>query len=310
MRFPLRSRQGRPPDCFGRAKHANSTVMSEKSEIETRAEHLCFGGKLGFHSHHSEETASTMRFAVYEPPQASAGPVPALYYLAGLTCTEETFLIKAGALRLAAEHGLMLVACDTSPRGLDLPGDADAWDFGVGAGFYLDATEEPWARHYRMGSYVGHELPALVEAHFPAAPGRRGIFGHSMGGHGALVTALRAPDQWRSVSAFAPIANPCAVPWGEKAFTGYLGEDRSRWAAWDASELMRRRPHPSQILVDQGERDAFLEEQLHPEALESAAAASGQDLHLRRHAGYDHSYWFIQSFVAEHVAHHAAALLA
>ena len=234
--------------------------------------------------------------------------MPALYYLAGLTCSEETFVIKAGAQRLAAEYGLALVACDTSPRGLDLPGDSESWDFGVGAGFYLDATELPWAGHYRMSSYVNEELPALIEANFPVRGDKRGIFGHSMGGHGALVTALRNPQRWQSVSAFAPIANPCAVPWGEKGFGNYLGDDRRRWEEWDASLLIKAKAFPGKILVDQGEADQFLEKQLKPEALEAAAKVSGQALELRRHAGYDHSYWFIQSFVADHLAHHAQAL--
>lgn len=276
--------------------------------LTTRSEHACFGGRQGFYSHASRETGTEMRVAVFVPPHAQAGKVPALYYLAGLTCTEETFVIKAGAQRLASELGLMLVACDTSPRGLNLPGDADAWDFGVGAGFYLDATQSPWATNYRMGSYVNAELPALVEAQFPASTERRGIFGHSMGGHGALVTALRNPARWHSVSAFAPISNPVAVPWGEKAFGNYLGSDRKSWEAYDASLLMRTKPHPSEILVDQGMADQFLENQLRPQALEAAAQASGQRLRLRRHAGYDHSYWFIQSVVADHLAHHAAQL--
>lgn len=279
--------------------------------LNTRSEHACFGGRLGFYAHASKETGTEMRFAVFTPPRALAGEkVPALYYLAGLTCTEETFVIKAGAQRLAAELGLMLVACDTSPRGLNLPGESEAWDFGVGAGFYLDATQPPWAPHYRMGSYVNIELPALVEANFPARGDRRGIFGHSMGGHGALVTALRDPDRWHSCSAFAPICNPVAVPWGQKAFGHYLGEqDRTAWERYDASLLMRSRAYPREILVDQGLADQFLESQLHPQALEAAAQASGQALRLRRHAGYDHSYWFIQSFVADHLQHHARGLL-
>jgi S-formylglutathione hydrolase len=276
--------------------------------FETREEHACWGGRMGYYRHASAETGTPMGFAVFQPPQAQQGPVPALYYLAGLTCNEETFMIKAGAQRRAAELGLMLVACDTSPRGLNLPGDSDAWDFGVAAGFYLDATQAPWAGHYRMGSYVNRELPALIEAQFPARRDRRGIFGHSMGGHGALVTALRDPQRWHSVSAFAPICNPAAVPWGEKAFGNYLGADRAAWAQWDASALMRGAAYPGEILVDQGLADNFLEKQLRPEALEAAAAASGQRLRLRRHAGYDHSYWFIQSFVHEHLEHHAAAL--
>tara|TARA_R110000787_G_scaffold187093_11_gene298913 strand:+ start:483 stop:1328 length:846 start_codon:yes stop_codon:yes gene_type:complete len=276
--------------------------------LEKRGEHLCYGGKIGLYTHASRETACDMRFAVFTPAQAEHAPVPALYYLAGLTCNEETFLIKAGAIAHAAEHGLMLVACDTSPRGLDIPGDSDAWDFGVGAGFYLDATAAPWSAHYRMGSYVNQELPDLIEQHFPADRNARGIFGHSMGGHGALVTALRNPQRWNSVSAFAPISNPAAVPWGEKAFGNYLGADRSSWTNWDASELMKKAAHPTEILVDQGLSDQFLKEQLHPQALRSAAETSGQKLNLREHAGYDHSYWFIQSFIADHMAHHALNL--
>ena len=275
--------------------------------MDTKGTHACFGGAMGFYSHVSAATGTEMRFGVYVPPQAQRGPCPALYYLAGLTCTEETFAIKAGAQRCAAEHGLVLVMPDTSPRGLNLPGEAESWDFGAGAGFYLNATAEPWAAHYRMAQYVTRELPALIEAEFPVRPGRRGVFGHSMGGHGALVSALREPERWQSVSAFAPIANPVAVPWGEKAFTGYLGPDREAWAAWDASLLMRKRPYPGPILVDQGKEDQFLASQLHPEALEDAAQASGQELTLRRQPG-DHSYWFIQSFVSDHIAHHARLL--
>lgn len=276
--------------------------------VTTRSEHACFGGRMGFYSHASTETGTDMAFAVYLPPQAEQGAVPALYYLAGLTCTDETFMIKAGAQRLAAEHGLALVACDTSPRGLDYPGEDEAYDFGTGAGFYIDASAEPWAKGYRMASYINAELPALIEAEFPVSGERRGIFGHSMGGHGALVSALRHPERWASVSAFAPICNPSQVPWGEKAFSNYLGDDREAWKAWDASELMCSHPRPDAILVDQGTQDQFLERELHPEALEAAAADSGQQLTLRRHDGYDHSYWFIQSFVADHIAHHARLL--
>ncbi|SEQ90024.1 S-formylglutathione hydrolase [Solimonas aquatica] len=276
--------------------------------LQTRSQHACFGGRMGFYAHAAQATGTEMRFAVYEPPQASARKLPALYYLAGLTCNEETFVIKAGAQRLAADMGLVLVACDTSPRGLNLPGDADAWDFGVGAGFYLDATAQPWAGHYRMSRYLNEELPALVEANFPVRSDRRGIFGHSMGGHGALVNALRNPQRWHSVSAFAPIANPVAVPWGEKAFSNYLGSDRQQWEAWDASLLMRARPYPGLMLVDQGLSDQFIDNQLHPQALQAAADASGQKLELRLHEGYDHSYWFIQSFIADHLRHHAAIL--
>lgn len=279
--------------------------------IETVSEQKCFGGVQGFYAHESQETGTRMRFAVYRPPQAEAGPAPALYYLAGLTCTEETFAIKAGAQRLAAEYGLILVAPDTSPRGLGLAGEDDDWDFGAGAGFYLDATQDPWAGHYRMGSYVTRELPALIEAHFPARPGLRGIFGHSMGGHGALVSALRNPGLYASVSAFAPIAAPMRCPWGEKAFTGYLGPDRAAWRAWDASALVADRgPLDFPILIDQGEDDPFLERELKPDLFEAACAEAGQALTLRRQPGYDHSYYFIATFMADHIAHHARALAA
>ncbi len=263
---------------------------------------------MGFYSHQSTATGTEMRFGVYVPPQAANSPCPALYYLAGLTCTEETFAIKGGAQRLAAEHGLVLVCPDTSPRGAGLPGEDDGWDFGTGAGFYLDATAAPWSGHYRMAQYVTQELPALIETGFPVSAERRGVFGHSMGGHGALVTALRDPARWHSVSAFAPIANPVAVPWGEKAFSNYLGPDRAAWERWDASLLMTEQAYPGPILVDQGTADQFLDQQLHPDALEAAAAVSGQQLTLRRQEGYDHSYWFIQTFMADHIAHHAQQL--
>ena len=276
--------------------------------IETRSDQGCFGGRQGFYSHESKVIGSKMNFSVYLPPQAKEAKVPAIYYLAGLTCTEETFMIKAGAQRLAAEAGLALVTCDTSPRGLNLPGDSDAWDFGVAAGFYLDATQAPWAGPYSMGSYVNVELPALIEANFPILANRRGIMGHSMGGHGALVTALRHPDRWSSVSAFAPISNPCKVPWGQKAFGNYLGPDQERWKDYDATELMRTRPYPGLLLVDQGEDDQFLQRELKPETLAAAARESGQKIELRLHKGYDHSYWFIQTFVADHIAHHAKIL--
>ena len=278
------------------------------AELEVLAEHACFGGTQGFYRHASRACAGPMRFAVFLPPQAKRGRVAQLHYLAGLTCTEETFPIKAGAQRLAAELGIALVAPDTSPREPTLPGDRENWDFGIGAGFYVDATQAPWAAHYRMFSYVTEELPALVDGRFAVDPARRGVFGHSMGGHGALVSALRRPEVFRSVSAFAPIVAPSRVPWGEKAFTGYLGGDRAAWREHDASELVRRKPFAGEILVDQGLADKFLEPQLKPELFEEACRASGQKLTLRRHAGYDHSYWFIQSFVADHLAHHARAL--
>jgi S-formylglutathione hydrolase len=272
-------------------------------EITVRSEQRCHGGTIGFYSHASTSTGTEMKFSVYVPPHVGGVRLPVLYYLAGLTCTEETFMIKAGALELAASAGIILVTPDTSPRGIELPGDRESWDFGVGAGFYVDATESPWAPHYRMYSYVVDELPAVVEANFPAGD-RRGIFGHSMGGHGALVVALRNPSRYQSVSAFAPITNPMAVPWGEKAFGRYLGPDRTRWEAYDASVLLRRAPSGCEILVDQGLGDQFLDRELRPEALEAAAGAAGQRLTLRRHPGYDHSYWFIQTFIADHIAWH------
>jgi len=274
------------------------------------AEHKCFEGVQGFYAHASAETRSEMRFALFRPPQAERRRVPVLTYLAGLTCSEETFAIKAGAQRLAAEHGLMLVAPDTSPRGLGLPGEDDDWDFCTGAGFYLDATEAPWAAHYRMHAYVTRELPAVIAANFPAREDRQGIFGHSMGGHGALVCALRNPGLYRSLSAFAPVAAPARVPWGEKAFTGYLGADRAGWRAWDASELVGERPFGGPILIDQGTRDQFLETQLSLDVFAEACAAAGQPLTLRMQPGYDHSYFFIASFMADHLRHHARALTA
>jgi S-formylglutathione hydrolase len=249
-----------------------------------------------------------MRFGVFLPPHAEAGSAPVLYWLSGLTCTEENFIVKAGAQRVAAELGLALVVPDTSPRGLKIPGEAESYDFGLGAGFYVDATQAPWARGYRMYSYVARELPELIEASFPVDGEKSGIFGHSMGGHGALVLALRNPDRYRSVSAFAPIVAPSQVPWGRKAFAGYLGADETTWAAHDACALVRARPLPIPLLVDQGTADKFLDVQLKPELFETACAESGQQLQLRRHAGYDHSYYFIASFVDEHLAHHARAL--
>jgi len=280
---------------------------------ETLSRHRFFGGVVGFHRHDAAETSSPMRFSVYLPPQAERRKVPALWYLAGLTCTEETFMVKAGAQRAASELGIALIAPDTSPRGVPLPGDSDSWDFGVGAGFYVDATQAPWSRHYRMYSWITRELPMLVERHFPVDAKRQGIFGHSMGGHGALTIGLRNPDRYRSISAFAPIAAPMNCPWGQKAFTGYLGSDRDNWRAYDASELLRALPAVTgrpPLLVDQGMADAFLEQQLMPERLEQACKDVGYPLTLRRHAGYDHGYYFISTFVEDHLRHHARTLLA
>jgi S-formylglutathione hydrolase len=276
--------------------------------LEKRSESLCFGGRLGVYAHASAATGTQMKLAVYLPPAAADGPCPALYYLAGLECTQDTFVQKAGALRLASSLGLILVAPDTSPRGAGVPGEDESWDLGTSAGFYLDATQEPWAGHYRMGSYINEELPALIAAAFPVKPGAQGIMGHSMGGHGALISALRYPGKWKSLSALAPICHPVDVPWGEKAFGAYLGPDRAAWQEFDASVLMGRTPFPGPVLVDQGLADKFLPGQLRPEVLEAAAHRSGQVLTLRRHEGYDHSYWFIQTFIADHLEHHAREL--
>jgi S-formylglutathione hydrolase len=278
--------------------------------LELLSEHRCFQGWQRFYRHESVAIGLPMRFSVFVPEQAGRGRVPVLFYLAGLTCTEETFMIKAGAQRWAARHGLMLVSPDTSPRGAGVPGEDDDWDFGTGAGFYLDATQEPWRRHYRMESYVAGELFGIATRDLPGDAARAGIFGHSMGGHGALVLALRHPGQYRSVSAFAPIAAPSRCPWGEKAFAGYLGPDRSAWAHYDASALMARSraPFPGGILIDQGLADKFLAEQLHPEAFEQACEQAGQPLQLRRHEGYDHGYYFISTFIEDHIRFHAERL--
>jgi len=281
--------------------------------FKTLSEHGSFGGRQLFIEHDSREIGLPMRLSVYLPPQATQGPVPALMYLAGLTCNEETFMTKAGAQRHAAGLGLALIAPDTSPRGANLPGDSESWDFGVGAGFYLDATQAPWSQHYRMESYLTDELLPWLSAHLPINGSRIGIFGHSMGGHGALKLALRHPEQFKSVSAFAPICAPTQCPWGHKAFTGYLGADTATWAAHDSSLLMATHttaPYPAGILIDQGLADKFLPEQLHPEAFEAACARARQPLTLRRHAGYDHGYYFVSTFMDDHLNHHAKTLLA
>ena len=272
------------------------------------SEYKSFDGKLGFYSHPSSTCNGEMRFAVYQPPQATQKPVPVLYFLSGLTCTEETFMVKSGVQKYAAKYGLMLVAPDTSPRNTGIPGENDDWDFGTGAGFYVDATVEPWASHYRMYSYVVHELPSLIAQHFPVQPEQQGIFGHSMGGHGAIVCAIRNPQQYKSVSAFAPIAAPIRCPWGEKAFSRYLGKEKESWRAYDASELVRQLGYHSSILIDQGTADKFLKEQLLPQVFEQACAAVNQPLNLRYHEGYDHSYYFIASFIEDHIRHHANSL--
>ena len=276
--------------------------------IET---HASFGGTQRIYKHESKAIGLPMRFSVFMPKEAAQKKVPALFYLAGLTCTEETFPIKAGAQRFAAQHGIALIAPDTSPRGAGVSGETDSWDFGVGAGFYVDATQEPWSKHYRMYSYVRDELRETVVGELPVDGDRLGIFGHSMGGHGALMLALRNPEIYRSVSAFAPIAAPTRCPWGEKAFSGYLGADREAWKQYDASELVGKatRKFAEGILVDQGLADAFLAQQLNPDVFEAACKAAGQPLTLRRHEGYDHGYFFISTFIEDHIAHHAKVLL-
>ncbi|HTO20261.1 MAG TPA: S-formylglutathione hydrolase [Pseudomonas sp.] len=272
----------------------------------------CFGGSNRRYRHRSEVLDCEMTFSVYLPPQAVPGArLPVLYWLSGLTCTDENFMHKAGAQRVAAELGLVLVAPDTSPRGDEVPGDPDgAWDFGLGAGFYVDATRQPWARHYRMHDYVVRELPALVEASFPVSE-RRAVSGHSMGGHGALICALRNPGVYRSVSAFSPISNPMSCPWGEKAFSHFLGRERSAWKAWDACALIataNRERERLPILIDQGEADEFLALQLKPDVLQATAETSGYPLTLRRQPGYDHSYFFVATFIEDHLRYHAQRL--
>ena len=280
--------------------------------LELLSEHACFGGLQRFYKHDSKEIGLPMRFSVFLPPQAThdsgLGPVPALMYLAGLTCNEETFMAKAGAQRVASELGLALIAPDTSPRGASVAGESDGWDFGVGAGFYLDATQTPWAKNWRMESYITQELLPVVTKALPINAAKIGIFGHSMGGHGALTLALRHPDLFTSVSALAPICAPTQCPWGRKAFKGYLGSDESTWAAHDATALMGKltsAPYPGGILIDQGLADKFLAEQLHPHLFEAACKSASQPLTLRQHAGYDHGYYFIASFMEDHFRHHA-----
>jgi S-formylglutathione hydrolase len=281
--------------------------------FETISEHRCYDGVQGFYRHASTTIGLPMRFSVYRPPQAERAVVPSVFYLAGLTGNEESFAAKAGAQRLAAQYGLMLVTCDTSPRKTGIAGEADDWEFGSGAGFYLNATEAPWSQYFRMYDYVRDELRQLVLNCFPADPARLGIFGHSMGGHGALTLALKNPQIYRSVSAFAPICSPSRCPWGLKAFPRYLGADTSTWAPYDAVELVKAagRALVTQILVDQGLADKFLSQgQLLPELLEAACQQAGQPLRLRRHAGYDHNYYFISTFVGDHLEHHARVLAA
>jgi len=279
--------------------------------LETVSEHKSFNGTVGYYRHQSTVNKCHMRLAVFVPDHSPGARLPMLTYLAGLACTEETFMTKAGAQRCAAECGLILVAPDTSPRGDDVPDDED-WDFGQGAGFYVDATEAPWNQHYKMYSYVTQELPEIIFANFPADPNRQGIFGHSMGGHGALIIALRKPQQYKSVSAFAPICAPMQCPWGQKAFSHYLGNEQEAWKQYDAVELIKtimdangRLP----ILIDQGLDDQFLETQLYPHLFEQAIANTNYRLTLRRHDDFDHSYFFISTFMEDHIRHHASCLI-
>jgi len=276
--------------------------------VETLEEHRCFGGVQGVYRHPSRETGTAMTFSLFRPPQAEAVRCPVLIWLSGLTCTHENATTKGQFQKPSAEHGLIVVCPDTSPRGLDLPGEHDSYDFGSGAGFYLDATVEPWARHYRMESYITGELPEVLKDHFPVELERQAVFGHSMGGHGALTLALKHPGLYRSVSAMAPIASPMRCPWGEKALGGYLGEDRAAWRRHDTTALIEDGHRVPEILVDQGTDDGFLESQLKPDLLRAACEAAGIPLELRHQVGYDHSYYFIATFMADHVGWHARRL--
>lgn len=277
--------------------------------LETVSQSLCFGGTQFVYRHASSSTGTPMRFAAYLPPKAAQGRCPVVWFLSGLTCTEENFTVKAGAQRVAAELGLILIAPDTSPRGPDVPGDPDcAYDFGLGAGYYLDATQAPWSRHYKMARYIAEELPEVVKANLPADMARQSIMGHSMGGHGALTLALRNPGRFAAVSAFAPIASPMNAPWGQKAFARYLGDDKAMWRAYDACALIEDGARLTDLLVDQGTKDSFLEMQLKPDLLAQACAKAGIPLTLRMQEGYDHSYFFIASFMEDHLRWHAARL--
>ncbi len=276
--------------------------------LETISEQRSFGGVQGFYKHASSANNGAMKFAVYKPPQAEHNAVPVLYYLAGLTCTEETFIIKGGAQRLASQLGIMLVAPDTSPRSTGIEGEASDWEFGAGAGFYVDATQAPYSKFFNMYSYVTKELPQIVGENFPADVKRESIFGHSMGGHGALTIALKHPNRYKSVSAFAPIVAPSQVHWGQKALPRYLGDDQKTWADYDATQLVARGIFPGEILIDQGDADKFLADELRPQIFEEAAKKAGQKLKLRMQPGYDHSYYFISTFMDDHLKHHAAAL--
>ncbi len=278
--------------------------------MELKSKNKLHGGELSFYQHPSIANQCPMSFAVYLPPQAQSEKVPVLYFLSGLTCTEENFMIKSGAQKYAAEHGIALVTMDTSPRNLGIEGEDDSYDFGSGAGFYLNATAEPWAKNYNMYDYVVDELPALIIEHFPVQADNQSIFGHSMGGHGALTIALKNPDKYRSVSAFSPIVAPIRNPWGTKAFNSYLGKDRSQWRQYDTVELVKTTHHEHKIplFIDQGTDDEFLKDYLQTDKLKAACKSNYHPLTLRMQAGYDHSYYFISSFIEDHMAYHAKHL--
>jgi S-formylglutathione hydrolase len=275
--------------------------------VDFVSEARCFAGRQLTYRHQSSACACTMQFAVYLPPAAEHASVPAVYWLSGLTCTEENFSIKSGAQRYAAELGLALIIPDTSPRSVDLPGEDEFINVGTGAGFYLNATESPWSAHYRMYDYISTELVDLVNEHLPVDPGRKSISGHSMGGHGALTIGLRNAGGYRSISAFSPISAASLSAWGEQAFTAYLGDDRSAWETYDACAVIRKQPSSHRLLVDQGAADPFLD-QLKPANLQAACEAAGQPLLYREHAGYDHGYYFVSTFIGEHLSFHAEAL--
>jgi S-formylglutathione hydrolase len=276
--------------------------------MQTKSKWRNFGGELSVHTHDSTACKCPMTFAVYTPPQAKDGPVPVLWYLSGLTCTWANVMEKSGIQRYAAEHGLMIIAPDTSPRGEGVADDA-AYDMGQGAGFYLDATQAPWVEHFNMESYILEELTEIVAGNFPADMNRQGIIGHSMGGHGALTLHLKHPDRFQTVSAFAPISAPMQVAWGEQVYTAYLGEDRETWRNYDATDLVTRQPSQAHVLIDQGKADDFLDSELRPWLFEDAAQKAGQKATVRLHDGYDHSYYFVSSFMADHIKHHADGLV-
>ena len=276
--------------------------------IKVRSTHACFDGTVSFYSHVSSQTKTKMNFSIFFPDEKINSNVPGLIYLAGLTCTDETFITKAGALKYASEHGMALICPDTSPRDAGVDGEDKDWDFGTGAGFYLDAEKEPWAQNYRMYSYITKELICIMDNEFDIDIKKIGIFGHSMGGHGALTIFLKNQDIFKSVSAFAPICNPMKCPWGKKAFTNYLGTEIEKWKSYDACHLVTKNPTRVEILVDQGLSDAFLKEQLYPHKFLEACKSANVNLKFRQHEGYDHGYYFISTFMADHVEHHAKIL--